>query len=170
MQEIGEDRLDSTDCFDKQRRMANCNPTVCLNPAEKSDPAHFLYADNIGAFAVGASGRDVVSSSIASAQQALHKVGLLTHEVTEASNHELALGVCLDGERHSCEVSDARFTRLHGALQAFLRRRNISGSSLRVILGHCTFVSLVCQYFQYGLCLCNQARRIGGTSVGLLSR
>ena len=41
-------------------------------------------------------------------------------------------------------VSLSCFTSSQGALHAFLRRK-VSGASMRIVLGHCTFVSLVCR-------------------------
>ena len=144
MQVIGEKAMEEIGELPPDRRMSDLNPRLTLSAGEE-DGAHYVYADNIGAFSMGSLAELVVTRCVEAAQLKLHSLGLDTHEVTEADTHGDALGVTLDGLRHCCELTEERFRKIRGALTAFLKRRKVSGAALEVLVGHCTFIALSCR-------------------------
>ncbi len=46
----------------------------------------------------------------------------------------------LDGLKHRTRLTDKRYWRLHAVLKWALRRKNLRGEQLEIILGHCNLV------------------------------
>jgi hypothetical protein len=69
--------------------------------------------------------------------------GLLIHELEVHPSGGDAIGVTIDGASHVARNTWKRFGLLRKALQATLNRTRIAGWVIEVLLGHCTYFSLV---------------------------
>ena len=100
----------------------------------------YVYVDNVGVMGTSKEG---VDRALAGANASLVEAGLRTHEVTPASLRAEVLGVRVDGESGVVRCSAKRFWKLDHAISWILGRRSVRGDQLEVILGHCTYVSLL---------------------------
>ena len=69
--------------------------------------------------------------------------GLLLHEASCGSGRRESLGTILECSRHATMLTPERFHRLYQGLRALLRRTRATGMALEIIIGHCTFCSLI---------------------------
>jgi hypothetical protein len=69
--------------------------------------------------------------------------GLLIHELEVHNAGGDAIGVTIDGANHITRNTWKRFGTLRKGIQAVLNRDRIAGWVLEVVLGHCTYFSLV---------------------------
>jgi hypothetical protein len=76
-------------------------------------------------------------------QAQFNQDGLLIHELEVHPAGGDAIGVTIDGIGHVTRNTWKRFGLLRKALQATLNRSRIAGWLIEVLLGHCTYLSLV---------------------------
>ena len=65
--------------------------------------------------------------------------GLSLHERSVGTGKQEKLGTVVDCHRHTTALTGKRFWRLYKALGDQLRRNNLTGQELEIVLGHCTF-------------------------------
>ena len=104
--------------------------------------AHFVYVDNLGIISTSS---HRVATALSQTTNLFDEAGLLTHEHSVTSEKSEALGVCLDGRRLETRVSTKRYWKVRRALDFALSLRRLPGHVWRIILGHLTFVGLVCR-------------------------
>jgi hypothetical protein len=73
----------------------------------------------------------------------LRNVGLPLHEVEDDKSLVTVLGIELDGIQHRVRMTDARRVRLTQALRAAVRRRQMSGREVGILVGHVTHTMLL---------------------------
>ena len=92
-----------------------------------------------------------VNRARARATDALDSIGLVTHELTQATLVDEALGIVVDGERKCIRLTSKRMGRLRCTLRWILNRNELSGEQLEVVIGHLTFAlcsgDRCCVYF-----------------------
>eukprot|EP00435_Cladocopium_sp_Y103_P042465 s504_g11.t1 len=105
--------------------------------------AHFyVYVDNLGVISTS---KQLVDDAMTELQHSFNSRGLELHgsEVTE--NYVEALGCVLEGKRMLSRCNPKRLWRVHHAIKALLNRGRCSGKALEVVIGHCTFLGLICR-------------------------
>lgn len=73
----------------------------------------------------------------------LDSIGLLTHEISEASLEDEALGVVIDGRNKMVSVSGKRRQEITHGVNWLLSKKRVCGREVEVIVGHLTFAFLV---------------------------
>lgn len=89
--------------------------------------------------------KQLVDDAMTELQHSFNSRGLELHgsEVTE--NYVEALGCVLEGKRMLSRCNPKRLWRVHHAIKALLNRGRCSGKALEVVIGHCTFLGLICR-------------------------
>ena len=103
---------------------------------------HYVYVDNVGLLSLDP---NYVRGALADTTEAFNKMGLIMHDISLACESAEALGVTLDGRAHHTVVSHSRYWKVRLALRWALSLRRLAGKELEVLLGHCTFVGLMCR-------------------------
>eukprot|EP00971_Amphidinium_carterae_P089895 1779739-Amphidinium_carterae.1 len=102
----------------------------------------FVYVDNLG---LGNTDESAVSCEIEQVTSGFNHRGLKIHEVeivSPESGPAEALGVALDGHHLLSRPTQKRLWKVRDGIDAFLRRRAVTGRALEILLGHITFLSL----------------------------
>ena len=108
-------------------------------PRPQGPLAHYVYVDNLGVLAVA---KQEVIDTLNALETGFNETGLLLHKSEIQSGDIQALGAMLNGSEMTTRVSDSRYWTVHRGIEALLRRRQVAGWALEVVLGHCTFVGL----------------------------
>ncbi|CAK0810365.1 unnamed protein product, partial [Prorocentrum cordatum] len=114
-------------------------PPIVLTPTSSW---HYVYVDNVGLLSLDAS---YVKGALADTIAAFDAAGLIMHDISVDSDIAEALGVTLDGRKHQTLVNHRRYWKVRLALRWALSLRRLAGRELEVLLGHCTFVGLMCR-------------------------
>ena len=102
--------------------------------------SHTVYVDNLAVFS---SDLSAVDASTREMREDFSGSGLKIHESRVMEGGGELLGIVCDGRRLRTTLTEKRLWRLRQALAAVLRRGRASGEMMDVVLGHCTFCSLV---------------------------
>ena len=105
-----------------------------------TDSCGDAYVDNLGVVSVR-EGR--ARELIETAAECFDESGLTTHEQALQCEDAETLGTRLDGQRRMTRLTPKRLWRLRQALAWALARRALPGRVWEVLLGHCTFCSLI---------------------------
>ena len=70
-------------------------------------------------------------------------IGLLTHSVSVSDSQVVSLGTVLDCARRRSSLAPRWFWKLRRGIDATLRAKTVTGSTLEVVIGHATFCSLL---------------------------
>ncbi|CAK0791762.1 unnamed protein product, partial [Prorocentrum cordatum] len=114
-------------------------PPIVLSPTSSW---HYVYVDNVGLMSLDAS---YVKGALADTIAAFDAAGLVMHDISVDSDTAEALGVTLDGQKHQTLVNHRRYWKVRLGLRWALSLRRLAGRELEVLLGHCTFVGLMCR-------------------------
>ncbi|CAK0862261.1 unnamed protein product [Prorocentrum cordatum] len=87
----------------------------------------------------------VPAGALADTIAAFDAAGLVMHDISVESDTAEALGVTLDGQKHQTLVNHRRYWKVRLGLRWALSLRRLVGRELEVLLGHCTFVGLMCR-------------------------
>ncbi len=96
-------------------------------------PAIGVYVDNVNVLGMSCADVDHTLERIS---DALHAVGIDTHEHVKATTEFQAVGVCFDGHRLLLHHTPRRAWRLYLAITEVLSRGRLFGWQLRILLGH----------------------------------
>ena len=122
---------------DRRQELTDRRPAPQMSLAK---PISLIYIDNeLFISYVGSSAK----KSRQTAQTALETQGLPFHEVCDNQRLIEAIGLELDGLRHTARASRVKRWRLIRALEGLLSRPLVSGKQLEVIIGHYTYVALL---------------------------
>ena len=138
-QRINETVMSESDKLAHSALINDDHQSVFFDP--RSPELHyFVYVDNLGVLAMEESQALAVMGDIDSL---FPERGLLLHEASCGSGRRESLGTILDCARHATMLSPKRFHRLYQGIRALLRRKGATGMALEIIIGHCTFCSLI---------------------------
>ena len=131
-QVCGEHLLDSVVSLRGSQRLSDCGPSVVLRQNCSNPVAHSLYVDNF--FTLGVNCLSEVQQALDDGCEAFRSVGLLVHEIENASCRLDPLGVTLDGDRCQSQLNAKRYYLLRCGVRSFLRRRSVTGDALRRVV------------------------------------
>ena len=106
------------------------------------DRFFYVYVDNLGV--IGAD-RNLVELAMSELQDVFNGQGLELHGSEVTKDYVEALGCVLEGKEMRSRCNPRRLWRIHHGIKALLRRGRCSGKVLEIIIGHCTFLGLICR-------------------------
>ena len=117
---------------------------VVLNVGKvRTDDRYFyVYVDNLG---VIGSDKEIVDLAMSELQDAFNGQGLELHGSEVTKDYVEALGCVLEGKEMRSRCNPRRLWRIHHGIRGLLRRGKCSGKVLEIIIGHCTFLGLICR-------------------------
>ena len=106
------------------------------------DRYFYVYVDNLG---VIGSDKEMVDLAMSELQDAFNGQGLELHGSEVTKDYVEALGCVLEGKEMRSRCNPRRLWRIHHGIRGLLRRGKCSGKVLEIIIGHCTFLGLICR-------------------------
>ncbi|CAE7664021.1 unnamed protein product, partial [Symbiodinium necroappetens] len=103
-------------------------------------PRHYVYVDNLGVLSTS---KEIVSDALSQIKGIFEARGLSLHPGEVQSDTIDALGCRLSGTRRNATLKPTRFWRLRQGLRYLLGMKYVSGRVVEVVLGHCTYCSLL---------------------------
>ena len=101
---------------------------------------HYVYVDNLGVLSTS---KEIVSDALSQIKGIFEARGLSLHPGEVQSDTIDALGCRLSGTRRNATLKPTRFWRLRQGLRYLLGMKYVSGRVVEVVLGHCTYCSLL---------------------------
>ncbi|OLQ04427.1 hypothetical protein AK812_SmicGene12519 [Symbiodinium microadriaticum] len=116
--------------------------TVVLEPDEEAKVHHYVYVDNLGVISTDEKTTD---TSLREIENIFTSHSLLLHPGEVSCGSTRALGCDLRADLLASRVTPERYHNLRQAIEGLLRRRKVSGRLVECIVGHATFVGLMCR-------------------------
>ena len=102
----------------------------------------YVYVDNLGVISTDEAR---VQAAMQSLEDTFNGMSLQLHKSEVSEGEAEALGCILEGRQMRSRCHSKRLWRIHHALKALLARGSCSGRALEIIIGHCTFLGLICR-------------------------
>ena len=119
--------------------LTDSSPTKLL-PVSPQQALHYVYIDNLGLNTVS---QQAVQSAMGRAQASFDADNLILHEIQIEAGGQEALGMMVDCSQLATYNTWKRFGRIRKAISAILSRTCIAGWVVEVLVGHCTYFSMV---------------------------
>ena len=105
-----------------------------------SSPVFYAYVHNVGVLGADKIG---VQKSLANIKNALNANKIQCHEVQAAGQVRETLGIEFNGELKCFRPSGKSYWKVRSTLEAFLEAPKVTGKTLEVLLGHCTYLAML---------------------------